>query len=230
MKRVLSTLLLLSGILVLGCKKDPGYEELKRLADEKYQEIVQLTQSVACGDPSVWKIATIYQLGPVYLPVHPSFEERYKKLVEEYHVRRKRADNAPDAPPIPYLDYIEGYPPIGIRCKNNKAELYYAKDMTLQEIEEELPKYFTEIVDFHKNDPCTNPNLWRIGYIRQDCKYIAVLYNENIRGEEFYRKGRQYESLYAQKRQLQASPPCSNQNDKPAKGVSCENGKPVIQY
>ncbi|MGJ1433326.1 hypothetical protein ACR79M_17370 [Sphingobacterium spiritivorum] len=230
MKRILSLLLLLSGIIFSGCKKDPGYEELNHLADEKYQEIVQLTQSVACGDPSVWKIATIYNVIPQYIPIHPSIQEKFRILSEEYIVLIKRAKNAPDAPTLYYTDIIQGYPPIGIRCKNNKAELYYAKDMTLEEIEVELPKHLREIVDFYKNDICTNPNMWRISYIMQDCKYIPIIYNENIRAEEFYRKSSQYQSLYAFKRQLQGTPPCTNQNDKPAKGVSCENGKPVIQY
>ncbi|WP_293914241.1 MULTISPECIES: hypothetical protein [unclassified Sphingobacterium] len=218
-------------LTLMGCKKEgESYEELIRLADLKVQEAIQLTKDRSCGNLNEWRIDTLYTYG--YFPVHPSFEQDYKKLVQEANEIFTRAGRIYKGPVLhtARTSMVILPPHFGLSCADGKIKVLTAKDFDLTEINDRLQKLFPEIRDFFKEDTCSSASGWSITTIRKDCEFVSIAYSQNNRFREFSKKIEQYAHLYNYKALLDKSMNCPSVNDKPAKGVTCENGKPVVKY
>ncbi|QQT27417.1 hypothetical protein [Sphingobacterium spiritivorum] len=218
-------------LTLMGCKKEgESYEELNRLADLKIQEAMQLTKDRSCGNLSEWRIDTLYTYG--YFPVHPSFEQDYKKLVKEANelfIRAGKLYNGP-VPNTARTSMVVLPPHFGLRCADGKIKVMTANDFDLTEVNDRLQKLFPEIRDFFKEETCSSASGWYVTTIRKDCEFVPITYTDTKRLREFSKRVEEYAHLYYRKTVLDKSMNCPSVNDKPAKGVTCENGKPVVKY
>jgi len=218
--------LLLSALLFSGCKKEDDYDELSRLADLKIQEAIKLATSRPCSDLKEWYIDTLYY---TYAAVHPSFEKEYKQLLAEARELQARAQKVYKGPPI--LNDPGPLPPhFGLRCITGHVKVAQATDLELEEINQRLHDLFSQITTFFDDVPCTDASKWSVVTIRKDCEFVPILMTDTKNFAEFGNMMEQYNQLYHAKRLLIKSSDCPSRNDKPAKGVVCENGKPKVTY
>jgi len=221
-----SASLILTGFL--ACNKDgESYETLTRLANLKIEEAVSLTQGHTCGTLDEWRIDT---LSYAYVPVHPSFEDAYKKLIAEANELHRKADKLRGN--YPNYDVLRASlpPHFGIRCIENEVKVAAATDLSVNEIDSRLDQLLPELTIFFDDVPCNDAKLWNVATIRKDCDFIDILITNT---DNFYVFGqilKTYTHLHAAKRHLNNSPECPTVNENPAKGVTCENGKPKISY
>lgn len=218
-------------LTLMGCKKEgESYEELSRLANLKVQEAIQLTKDRSCGNLNEWRIDTLYNYG--YFPVHPSFEQDYKKLVQEASELFTRAGKLYKGPVLNTArTSMAVLPPhFGLRCTEGKIKVVTANDFDLTEVNDRLQKLFPEIRDFFKEETCSSATGWYVTTIRKDCEFVSIAYTQTDRFREFSKRMEEYAHLYYRKTVLDKSMNCPSVNDKPAKGVACENGKPAVKY
>ncbi|KGE13463.1 hypothetical protein [Sphingobacterium deserti] len=221
------TLLLFSFFIFNSCSKDgPSYEELSRLAALKTEEAVALTEGHACGNLTEWRIDTLYY---THVPIHPSFEEQYRKLRAEAQELHRRANDAYEGPTLYSTSMIALPPHFGIRCINGEVKVASAMDLELPEINTRLSQLFTEITTFFEDRPCTDPSKWHRLSIRKDCELIDVLYTDAPNFAVFGGKVEQYVHLEHAKRNLEGNAACSTSPGL-NKRVVCENGKPKLIY
>jgi len=226
---VLFYTILFSVFLFSGCKKEDNYDELSRLADLKIQEAVKLTENLSCNDLEECRIDTLYY---TYVPVHPRFEQTYNKLLAEAADLKARAQKVYKGPIVYNTSPAENYlpPHFGLRCIASKVKVARAMDLELSEINQRLNQLLPKITTFFNDIPCNDPNKWNIVTIRKDCELIPVLYTSKENFAVFGNMMEQYNHLYYAKKGLDKSFNCPDKNDKPAKGVICENGKPKVTY
>jgi len=228
-KTTLFYTILLSIFLFSGCKKEDSYEELTSLADDKIQQAVKLTENLSCNDLKECRIDTLYY---TYVPVHPSFEQAYNKLLAEAADLKERAQKVYKGPIVYNTSVAPNYlpPHFGIRCIASKLKVASARDLELSEINQRLADLLPKLQTFFDDVPCNDPSKWHIATLRKDCEFIPILYTDKQNFAEFGNMAEQYNHLYSAKRIQDKSLNCSDKNDKPAKGVICENGKPKITY
>lgn len=226
---VLFYTILFSVFLFSGCKKEDSYEELTSLAADKIQQAVKLTENLSCNDLEECRIDTLYY---TYVPVHPSFEQTYNKLLAEAADLKARAQKVYKGPIVYNTSPAENYlpPHFGIRCIANKLKVASTRDLELPEINQHLNQLLPKITTFFNEIPCNDPNKWNIVRIHKDCELIPVLYTSKENFAVFGNMMEQYNHLYYAKKALDKSFSCPDKNDKPAKGVICENGKPKVTY
>jgi len=220
---------LLSTFLFVGCKKEDSYEELTSLADDKIQAAVKLTENISCDDLKECRIDTLYY---TYVPVHPSFEQAYNKLLAEAADLKERAQKVYKGPIIYNTSVAPNYlpPHFGIRCIAGKLKVASARDLELSEINQRLADLLSKMQTFFDDIPCNDPSKWHIATFRKNCEFISILYTDKDNFAEFGNMAEQYNHLDNAKRILDKSLNCSETNEKPAKGVVCENGKPKVTY
>ncbi|HCX55640.1 MULTISPECIES: hypothetical protein [Sphingobacterium] len=221
--------LLFSTFLFVGCKKEDDYGELTSLADDKIQQAVKLTENLSCNDLKECRIDTLYY---TYVPVHPSFEQAYNKLIAEAADLKETAQKVYKGPIVYNTSPAENYlpPHFGIRCIAGKVKVASARDLELPEINQRLDELLPKMTTFFNDIPCTDPSKWHIAPFRKDCEFISILYTDKENFAEFGNMAEQYNHLDHAKRVLDKSLNCPDKNDKPAKGVVFENGKPKITY
>lgn len=178
---------LLIAILFLACSKS----ELKphaywnNLVNEKQGEIISLVQSVSCSDIAEFEIV---KRGGYYL-VHPSIRADFDKLqteLEQLEKERSIAAAREDliggpAPSIPTH-------PVRKVCDNGKPKLIYVKDLSLDEINAELPARYNELITFYKDEVCSDATQWGGRYIFADCAVEPIAIHKTIRNEEMVSK------------------------------------------
>ena len=218
---------LFSIFLLAGCKKEDNYEELTSLAADKIQQAVKLTENLSCNDLKECRIDTLYY---TYVPVHPGFEQAYNKLLAEAADLKERAQKVYKGPIVYNTSPTENYlpPHFGLRCIAVKVAS--AMDLELPEINLRLNELLPKMTTFFNDIPCTDPTKWHIATIRKDCEFISILYTDKDNFAEFGNMAEQYNHLDNAKRVLDKSLNCPDKNEKPAKGVICENGKPKVTY
>ncbi|MGB3065003.1 hypothetical protein [Sphingobacterium thalpophilum] len=218
--------ILLSTLLFSGCKKEDDYNELMGLADLKIQEAVKLAANHPCSDLKEWYIDTLYY---TYVAVHPSFENKYKQLLAEARELQVRAQKVYKGPPT--LNDPGPLPPhFGLRCIAGHVKVARTTDLELEEINQRLHDLFTHITTFFDDVPCTDASKWGVVTIRKDCEFVPILMTDTKNFAEFGNMMEQYNQLYHAKGLLVKGSDCPSHNDKPAKGVVCENGKPKVTY
>ncbi|TDS12305.1 hypothetical protein [Sphingobacterium paludis] len=221
------TLLLFFMFFLHSCSKEGlSYEELSRLAALKTEEAVALTKGHACGNLAEWRIDTLYY---TYVPVHPSFEEAYRKLQAEAQELYRRANDAYEGPTRYNTSPVTLPPNFGIRCINGEVKVASAMDLELTEINIRLSQLFIDVTTFFEDRPCTDPSKWQTVTIRKDCEAIDVLYTDAPSFAIFGRKLEEFMHLEYAKRNLEGNAACST-SPMPNKRIVCENGKPKVTY
>ncbi|MBE8719586.1 hypothetical protein [Sphingobacterium pedocola] len=227
-RKILFSVTLLSIFLFSGCDKGgESYEEFSRLADLKIQEAVKLTRDHPCSNLDEWRVDTLYY---TYVPVHPSFEPAYQKLLGEARDLQTRAHKAYNGPERHDTSPVSLPPHFGLRCIDGKVKVANAIDLDLDEINERLNLLFTEITEFFDDVTCDDASKWHVATIRKDCEFVSIVFTQTNNFWEFGKKMEEYSHLYAAKTHLDTTLDCPVENGKPARGITCENGKPKVEY
>lgn len=220
-------------ILFFGCSKNEtkSYEYWNDLTNKKYAEINILTQSVACSNITEFEIVAI---GRSYYAVHPSVRERFDILRNELEELERERGIAGSREGFAWAreESLFPNPPVRKVCENGKPLLIYAQNLSLEEVNSELPIRHEEIRTFYQNISCTDANQWNGRYIiSQNCGFEAFAVHESIRKDEMDTKLDVYNMLMIRKMTLEGTK-CEQAflTDKLLKNepVKCEAGKPVV--
>lgn len=216
--------------LFFGCSKSEPktFEYWNNLVNEKLEEINRLVQSVPCTDAGDFEIV---RKGGYYL-VHPSVRIEFDRLQvqlegleKERNIAQTREGWIGSPPPM-----IPSHPVRKV-CENGKPKLLYVKDLSIEEINTEIPMRYKEIVNFYKDASCTDPNQWFGRYIFSDCKLEAVAIHKTIRNEEIISKVDIYNQMMVRKFQLE-KPNCGGnlrfESVFEILPAQCEDGRPVV--
>lgn len=231
MKRI-TFFYLFTVVLFLACSKtepEPkSYTYWNDLVNEKYEDIYTLTQSIPCTDIEEFEI--IKRKG--YYLVHPSVKAEFEKLqVEleqlesERNAARAREDWVGDLPPT-----IPSHPVRKI-CDNGKSKLIYVKDLSIEEINAELPVKYNEIQTFYEDVTCTDASQWVGRFILTDCDVEPVAIHKTIRNDQMIAKVDIYNQMMVVK--MQNEPPKCGEPERfnkifESETVKCEEGEPVV--
>ncbi|MCW8312440.1 hypothetical protein K7A41_14505 [Sphingobacterium sp. InxBP1] len=230
MKRIRFNYYLLIGvILFLACSKDSSRsnEYWSQRVNEKIQEIHTVLESVPCTNINEFEI--IKQSD--YYIVHHSVKPQFEKLQQDLDYLHRKQNEAAEREGIMLIEH--GYsppinPPVGKVCQNGKAVLRYARDLTLEEIDIEIPRLYKELEEFYKDVPCTNPNDWTSHFLRKGCCFEGIAVHKSIRSNEMVEKIELYNRLVERKLHLEKTV-CQGDCFSMAKPVQCKNGKPIVE-
>lgn len=220
-------------ILLLGCSKseEKSYVYWNNLVNEKYAEIGELLRSVPCTSIDAFEIV---KKGNYYL-VHPSTKQSFEKLyaeLEQLEKERGIAGNKEgwigDKPLLP------NNPPIGKICKDGIAQLVFAKDLTLDEVNALIPNRYEAIQDLLSGISCTDASQWSVRYLWSNCSVEAVAVHKSIKSEELNDMLDAYNRLWERRISLERPTDCdyskfvSKVNASNTIPVICKEGKPEI--
>ncbi len=230
MKKILFSLPIIGLILFLACSKDSSksYEYWSEQVNKKTQEISTLLESVSCTNINEFEIIKRSN----YYLVHSSLKSQFENLSKELDHMLDEQDKAAAREGImniyPTLDYIPFNPPVKKACVNGKATLLYSKDLSLDEINAELPKRYKELQEFYKDVTCTNPNDWTSHFLRTGCCMEGIAVHKTIRSTEMKEKIELYNILMENKLRLDKTT-CQGDCPNMAKPVQCKDGKPIVE-
>lgn len=229
--RNLLNLLILT--LFLGCSKSEpkSYEYWNDLTNKKYAEINVLIHSVSCSNIEDFEIVAT---GRNFYAVHPSIRESFDRLKAELEGLEREREIAGSRESFAGATEQSLFPnpPVKMMCENGKPLLIYANNLTLDEVNLELPIRYDEIRTFYENVPCTDANQWNGRYIlSQNCSVESFSVHKTIRKDEMNTKLDVYNMLMIRKMALERTK-CETAfltkkllSNEP---VKCEAGKPVV--
>jgi|SRR5690606_34902862 len=225
-------LLLTTLLLLLSCKSDKEYpyEYWSRLVDEKHIEIVALTESVTCTDIEEFEIIPFGSyMAPQYYLRHFSIQLAFDKLLAELdHLQNERIRAA--AREGIYSGIWMPNPPLHKACKDGKAKLIFAQDLSLEKINEELPIRYEEIKNFYNDVSCNDSEEWSVGLLlRSECCYEPIAKHKTIDSIEINEKIEIYNRLMERKHQLENTSCIQINCEATTNTLSCMNGKPTIK-
>lgn len=233
MKNTLFTLPIIAFLLLLGCTKDSSksYKYWSEQVNQKTQEITTLLESVPCTNIDEFEIVKQSNYYLVHLSLKKPFEKLRKELdhlLDEQHKAAEREGIVCyDVQPL--FSFPPPNPPLAKACQNGKAVMRYAHDLSLDEINTELPKRYQELQDFYKDLTCTNPNDWSSGFLRKGCCMEGIAVHKSIRSNEMIDKIEIYNSLMERKLGLEKTN-CQDRNcPNRARPVQCKDGKPFVE-
>jgi len=227
MKRNLFYLPMMTFLLFFACSKSEpqSYEYWSKLVNEKYQEINLLVQSVPCTDIEAFQIT---KMGASYYLVHPSIKTQFDKLQTELQQLEKERGKAASREGILSDSYMLPNPPVRKVCDQGKPKLIYVQNLSIDEINAELPVRYKEIQEFYQDIPCTDPNEWTSYFLRTGCCMEGVAIHKTIRSEEMVAKIELYNRLMEAKMHLEKVH-CEGGCPNMAKPVQCKDGKPIVE-
>ncbi len=161
-----------------------------------------------------------------YFLVHPSLQARFDRLLAEYDDYFNKMLDAAEREGIIY-DFSYPIPPIKVVCRDGKATMLFVQDLTIQEVNEELPKFKNIIKDFYKDVNCTDPSEWSSMLLIVNCKYEGFAIHKTIKTEEFKELLLNYYQLNNRKNQLE-NIKCDGMSSNKQATISCKDGKPVV--
>lgn len=225
MKRIL--LLLVAAAFLYSCEKEEKhpYAYWSNLVSEKYGEIHTLTQSVPCTDIEEFEI--VHKSG--YHLVHSSIKEQFDQLMVELEQLQSEASKAATREGILNDSMWAPNPPLRKECADGKPKLIFAQDLSLEEINAELPVRYEELENFYNDVPCTDADEWSSYFLRTGCCMEGIAIHKTIRTAEMFDKIHIYNRLMEGKLWLEkvkcVGVDCPNM----AKPVQCIDGKPVVE-
>lgn len=225
-----------SGLIVFfllattACQKSETYEELSKIAHDKYLEIKALSESRSCTDLDEWQMKTIYYSCWYHFAIHQDDVEEFERLAEEYIVAQKRADEAGDRPILFYLSLCGPNPPAMMTCEAGKPKLVHAYEIDdLSVVESELASRYDEIMSFYAGVPCTDPEDWTSRIMRNGCCYEGVAVHKTIKTWEAIELLYIHGGLNAQKMRL-IETECNYEACNYSIGsVQCRDGRPYVE-
>ena len=151
-------IIFLLALLINSCKKDETWQHWDNLAQKKYEEIITLASNYSCTDTPELTYQTINnKYCNEYILIHNNDLKKFEDLNRQYQEYRMKAYDSGMQ-----LLAINCYtpPPVRIACKENKAYILNANNMTLQDLEIEIPKQYQEIKNYYNSRPCTSLADW----------------------------------------------------------------------
>lgn len=233
MKKCLLLIPIITTFLLFGCKKNEqrSYEHWSHLINEKYFELNQLLQSVPCTNINDFEIIKIgsYFSSSYYL-VHPNVKEKFEITLNELEELTQKLNEAASREGILNSSPPIKIPPLNKACIEGKPKLIYAKDLSIEEINAELPSRYEQIQSFYNDVPCTKPNDWSSHFLRVGCCHEGIAIHKTIRSEEMYDLVQIYNQLMERKLYLENTNCGLNNTCKTfAKPVICLDGKPFVE-
>ncbi|WP_144062764.1 hypothetical protein [Sphingobacterium paucimobilis] len=216
-------------ILFIACSKSEpkSYEYWNNLVSEKYEEINALVQSVPCTDIEAFEIIKRNGYYPVHFSVRKQFDRlqvELEQLQQERNIASSREGMLSDiGPRIPNH-------PLRKVCDSGKAKLIYVKDLSMEEIDSELPVRYKEIKAFYKDVRCTDASQWTGHYIFSDCKMEAIAVHKTDRHEEMLERIDIY-NLMKMRKAASENLNCNKTSSNSVfsiKPVECRDEKPVV--
>ncbi|MGE8378275.1 MAG: hypothetical protein ACN6PN_07995 [Sphingobacterium sp.] len=233
MKKIIFTIPIIGFLLFLACSKDSSksYDYWSELASKKAEEISTLLQSVPCKNIEEFEI--IQRPYYTYYLVHSSLKSQFEKLQQELdYLQDERNKAAEREGKIFYETQLMSMPvpdpPLGKVCDNGKAMLRFAHNLSLEEINVELPKRYKELQEFYKDVVCSNPNDWQSHFLRTGCCMEGIAVHKTIRSNEVIEKIQLYNRLTERKLSLEKTT-CQGGCPNMARPVQCRDGKPFVE-
>ncbi len=219
--------------LFLACSKNEpkSFEYWDDLANKKRSEITALTQSIPCSNIEEFGIVST---GGNYYPVHLSIIEKFARIKLELEdiLREREIAGSREGFAWAREESLLPNPPVRKVCQNSKPLLIYSHDLSLEEVNLELPIWYEEIKTFYENVSCNDANQWTGRYIlSQNCSIEAFAVHKTVGKEEMDNKLDVYNMLMVRKMSLEKTK-CESgfPAEKLVKNqpVICEAGKPVV--
>lgn len=212
----------------LSCKKESikSYAYWSDRVNEKQKEIDLLLTNISCTNSNDFEIIT-KDFG--YYLVHPSNKNQFNKLIQDLEKLKLEQDEAMRRENIQvYYSSLVITPPIKKICEEGKPKLIFTHDLSLSEIDEELPKRYEEIKNFYKDIPCTDPNDWMSRILRKYCCNEGIAVHKTIKSAEMTMLIDTYNQLF-QYKMARENTNCSEICNNFAKPVQCRDGKPYVE-
>jgi len=156
MNKALTILLVI--FLFNSCKKDESWQYWDNLANDKLEEITNLSKNNSCNDIPNLTIQEIINICPSSIIVHKNDLKKFEQLYQEFRNYNEKAKK---------LGGPEFYPlcannsTIKIGCKDNKPYLIDAYNISAEDLEIEMTKLYTEIKKHYTSSTCVNISEWR---------------------------------------------------------------------
>ncbi|WP_257666082.1 hypothetical protein [Parapedobacter tibetensis] len=213
--------------LLLSCQKN-GRESYDYWSEQAYQtflEMQQLSQSVPCTDIDAFETVMAANF---YFLVHPSIQHAFGKLSDRYQSNSSKALEAAIREGI-IVEPPEHNPPLRRVCDNEVATLVFAQQLTLEEINAELPIRHDKIINFYHDVPCTDADAWFSQFLKTGCCYEGIAAHKTIDTKIFFDQLTIYNQLMERKLYLENTP-CEYETCKRfAKPPQCVDGQPVVE-
>lgn len=219
-------------ILISSCDKsdEKSYEYWSNQVSEKYKEIELLTGSVPCTNIDEFETVSIMRAAWLdYFLVHPSVKSRFLLRLQELNDLREKQLEAQLREGISiYYDAYFRYP-LRKECKEGKATLVFTDDLTVDELNAEIPIRYEELKSFYKDVPCTNANEWASQRLRVNCCYEGFAVHKTIKTKEVMEKIQLYNEIVESKLMKEMTS-CFNANCKGnIQPVKCVDNKAVVE-
>ncbi|GAA4184076.1 hypothetical protein [Sphingobacterium ginsenosidimutans] len=222
-------------IALISCKKEnlsSGYWE--ELAIKKRKEIEQLITSKKATDKEEWyvKKAQNYWCGESYFAMHKSLEKDFDRLWQDYRDLVKKGFDAGIKEGIIYEPcddyYWYEYSPLELVVENQKAKLIFAQDLSAEKCRELLPDLKKKMDDYQNQLNCTGIDKWDVTPIL-GCYNTYLPFSRANDYSEIKRIVSLYNALYLRLSSLER-PVCTQGPTPKFKSLTCENGKPKVNY
>lgn len=219
-------------ILISSCDKsdEKSYEYWSNQVSEKYKEIELLTGSVPCTNIDEFETVSIMRAAWLdYFLVHPSVKSRFLLRLQELNDLREKQLEAQLREGISiYYDAYFRYP-LHKECKEGKATLVFSYDLTVDELNAEIPVRYEELKNFYKDVPCTNANEWTSQGLRVNCCYEGFAVHKTIKTKEVMEKIQLYNRIVETKLMKEGTS-CFSVNCKGnIQPVKCVDNKAVVE-
>ncbi len=162
--------------------------------------------------------------------VHPSIKTQFDRLIAELeHLQVEASKAAEREGTYIYSDIIwMPNPPVRKVCEDGKPKLVFAQDLTLEEIDGELPPRYEDIQNFYNDVPCINASDWQSQFLRTGCCMEGIAVHKSIGTDEILEKIHIYNRLVEVKLAIDKTT-CPGGCPNFAKPVQCIDGKPVVE-
>lgn len=206
-----------------SCKKDESWEYWDNLAEKKYEEIIALSNSYACSETSNLTTQVVYNICASTILVHKNDLKRFEELYKQFLSYEEKA-NKLGRPAITAMCAMDSSIKIG--CKDNKAYLLNAYNISLEDLNIEMPKLYTEIKNHYNSLTCENiNNLTGMTLYTGDVKEAIAIKNTD---GSYYNKVQMYRLLNHRKAELEKKQ--LNLNYSLKVNVKCENNSIKAEF
>ena len=205
--------------ILLGCKKDEKSAEYwNDKVLQTYNEILSLSKNYTCADIPQLSINAFYATCPVNILIHKKDENKLGNLTKDYEYYYQKYRETSSNLSEPLCGTIH---PFRIDYKDNKPYIIDINNISLEEINSELPKLYNEIKDYYKNTVCNSIDDWQgFALINEDTKEAIAGKKSDI---AFHQKIQLLYQLHCVKLSLEGKE-CNLKLYKDKFILTCENG------
>jgi hypothetical protein len=222
MKKALTVVMVI--LLFNSCKKEENtWEYWDDLATKKMQEITNLSNNYACSEIENLTIQNTYNFCSFDILIHKNDIQKFNELNKQYQEYKRKANEA--GRPMVYYDCLFDKP-IKIGCKENKAYLVFTYNISLEDLNIEMPKLYTEIKNHYNSLNCENiNNLTGVTLYTDNVEEAIAIRATDL---DFWQKVQTYKLLNQRKAQLENKQFNLNYNLKVI--VKCENNSIKAEF